>query len=303
MGKRVCIGYSAERRASMKKILKRYVCYPLEALAAVIVFSFFKILPLNIASATGGFIGRAIGAKLKVTNVARDNMRQSFPEKSADEIENIIIRMWDNIGRNLGEFPHVNSMEIGKNVELNGAEILDSLHGKQALFVTAHFGNWELTGLVAKYGNFPLHSFYRAPNNPLVHWIYKTRLDIKGELLPKGSVGARRAIQLLRKGENIGILADQKMNDGIPVEFFGRPAMTAPALAQFAIKFNSPIIMVRSERLEGTNFRLTVFPPLEFSDSDNASTIMRKVNSVYEDWIRKKPEQWFWVHKRWSKTL
>ena len=61
--------------------------------------------------------------------------------------------------------------------------------------------------------------------------------------------------------------------------------------------------MVRSERLEGTNFRLTVFPPLEFSDSDNASTIMRKVNSVYEDWIRKKPEQWFWVHKRWSKTL
>jgi KDO2-lipid IV(A) lauroyltransferase len=93
------------------------------------------------------------------------------------------------------------------------------------------------------------------------------------------------------------------MNDGIPVPFFGRPAMTAPALAQLALRFDCAIVPARVERLKGARFRLTVFPPLELPRTGNrhADTlaIMTRVNAILESWIRARPELWFWLHRRW----
>ena len=99
------------------------------------------------------------------------------------------------------------------------------------------------------------------------------------------------------------MLADQKMNDGIPVPFFGRPAMTAPALAALALRFDCDVLPARAERLAGAHFRLTVFPPLPLprtGDSHaDAAALMAQVNAILETWIRDRPEQWFWVHQRW----
>ena len=99
------------------------------------------------------------------------------------------------------------------------------------------------------------------------------------------------------------MLADQKMNDGIPVPFFGRPAMTASALASLALRFDCDVLPARVERLGGAHFRLTVFPPLPLPRSGNshadAAALMAQVNATMEGWIRDRPEQWFWVHRRW----
>jgi len=99
------------------------------------------------------------------------------------------------------------------------------------------------------------------------------------------------------------MLADQKMNDGTPVPFFGRPAMTAPALAALALRFDCDVLPARVERLAGTHFRLTVFPALPLprtGDSHaDAAALMAQVNAILETWIRDRPEQWFWVHQRW----
>ena len=93
------------------------------------------------------------------------------------------------------------------------------------------------------------------------------------------------------------------MNDGIPVLFFGRLAMTAPALAILALRFDCDVLPLRVERLNGARFRVTVFPPLPLPRSGepraDAAALMARVNAILEEWIRDRPEQWLWVHRRW----
>ena len=124
-----------------------------------------------------------------------------------------------------------------------------------------------------------------------------------GELIPKGAVAARRAVAALRRGAHVSLLADQKLNDGIAVPFFGRPAMTAPALALLALRFDCAVLPARVERLEGAHFRLTLYPPLDLPRTGNrdadVAALMRSVNATLEGWVRERPEQWFWVHSRW----
>jgi Kdo2-lipid IVA lauroyltransferase/acyltransferase len=94
------------------------------------------------------------------------------------------------------------------------------------------------------------------------------------------------------------------MNDGIPVPFFGRPAMTTSALGFLALRFDCDVIPLRVERLAGARFRVTVFPPIALAHSGerhaDAAALMGQVNAILETWIRDRPEQWLWVHRRWS---
>jgi KDO2-lipid IV(A) lauroyltransferase len=99
------------------------------------------------------------------------------------------------------------------------------------------------------------------------------------------------------------MLVDQKMNDGIPVPFFGRDAMTAPALAKFALHFNCAVVPVRVDRLPHARFRITAEPPLAYERTGDAPrdelALMAQVNQVLERWIREQPDHWFWLHRRW----
>jgi KDO2-lipid IV(A) lauroyltransferase len=99
------------------------------------------------------------------------------------------------------------------------------------------------------------------------------------------------------------MLVDQKMNDGITVPFFGRPAMTAPAIARLGLRFQCPLLPIRVERLQGARFRLTVLPALDIVDTGDAAadvlSTMTRVNAVIESWVRARPEQWLWLHRRW----
>src|SRR6185437_12707464 len=125
----------------------------------------------------------------------------------------------------------------------------------------------------------------------------------QGELIPKGALGSRRAVAALRRGGHLSMLADQKLNDGIAVPFFGRPAMTAPALASLALHYDCAVLPARVERLGGARFRLTIHPPLQMPRSGDraadAAALMAAVNATLESWIRERPEQWFWLHRRW----
>ena len=142
---------------------------------------------------------------------------------------------------------------------------------------------------------------YRAANNPLLDRMIAQFRGDGGELIPKGKVAARRAIAALRHGTHLTLLADQKMNDGIPVPFFGRRAMTAPALAVLALRFDCDVLPARVERLDGARFRLTIFPPLPLPRSGephaDAAALMALV--TLEALVRDRPEQWLWVHRRW----
>jgi KDO2-lipid IV(A) lauroyltransferase len=281
----------------------------IEAWGARALLLLFRALPLDAASAVGGFLGRTIGPRLGATKRAVINLRRAMPELGDEAIRRIVRGMWDNLGRVIAEYPHLDEFRVyepGGRVETRGIETADALlaAGRRIIFVSAHFGNWEIATLAATQKGLDVAQIYRAANNPLVdRLIAECRAIVGSELIPKGAVAARRSIEALREGRHLAVLVDQKMNDGIPVPFFGRDAWTAPAIAQLALRFDCAIVPARVDRLGGARFRLTVEPPIAIERTGDrhadAYAIMAKVNGVIEGWIRERPDLWFWLHRRW----
>jgi KDO2-lipid IV(A) lauroyltransferase len=278
--------------------------YALEAALVFIAYCFFSLFPLGMASATGGFILRRIGPHLPVTAVARRNLSRAFPEKGAAELEKIVTGMWENIGRVIGEYPHLS--RLWRRVELEGKEFLSTAagSGKSAIFCGGHFANWEINAIAAKNAGIDLHLVYRRPNNPYVDGLLRhVRSSGVSGHIAKGAEGARAMLSVLKKNGSLGILADQKLNEGIPVPFFGREAMTATAIAAFALKFDCPVYPVRIERRKGAHFKMTVFPALNLPQTGDKEKDTRamlvEMNRLFEEWIRARPEQWLWIHRRW----
>jgi len=231
--------------------VNRYLFHPVQALAAVVVYTLLRVLPLNMASAVGGWLGRTVGPRLSISSRAVKNLTNAFPEKTPGEIAGIVRGMWDNLGRVTAEYPHLGEINVYDPkgiVESVGVENVDLLRedGRPGIFFSAHFGNWEILPLGATQRGVPLDRVYREANNRLVEWLYRHgRATVEGALIPKGPAGARKLLRSLKKGRHIAMLVDQKMNDGIPAPFFGREVMTAPALAEMALRYDCPVVPAR----------------------------------------------------------
>ena len=292
----------------MRDFCRRYIVYPIEALLAAIVCGFTALLPLDWASAIGGGVARAIGPSLARSRQAERNIALALPGSSPDEIRRIVRGMWDNFGRVIAEYAHIRRITRAGSgrIEIVGAENLAALQktGTAGILFSGHLANWEIFALASHSLGVHYAQVYRAPNNPLIDWlIRRLRRLSPDDIVPKGASGARKALQILSRGRCLGMLVDQKMNDGIEVPFFGRPAMTPPALAQLALRFRCPVIPARMERLGGCRFRITIFPQLALPSSDNRQAdvhaITARANELIEGWIRERPAEWLWLHRRW----
>ncbi len=289
--------------------VRRYVRHPLEAALAWLISSALRLMPVERASAFGGWLGRTIGPWTGAHKRSLRHIALAFPDKDATEIEMILRGMWDNLGRVIGEYPHIDAFRPfpeNPRVEVAGVENFAAAKAsdKGGIFFSAHFGNWELLTLSAHSFGIRISQIYRAPNNPYVdRLVQRLRGDVAHGHLPKGAAAARGMLAALRGGEHLAMLVDQKMNDGIAVPFFGRDAMTAPALAQLALRFDIPIYPARCDRLDGARFRITIFPPLQLQHTGDREAdtrhAMQQVNQLFEEWITEKPDHWFWPHKRW----
>jgi KDO2-lipid IV(A) lauroyltransferase len=293
----------------MKTWFRKFILHPSQAVIAWILNAFFTILPLDWASALGGWMGRQIGPRLRVTGNARRELAIVFPLLNSYEIEKIIDGMWDNLGRTAGEHPHLakfNPYAENSRVEVIGGKILDQARddNEPGIAFSGHLANWELVPLVSTKRGLPLHLIYRRANNPFFdRLVQRGRVSTGGQYLPKGPDGAKDTLRALSKGQHLAMLVDQKMNDGIEVPFMGRNAMTAPALAHLALRFNCPVVPVQVERLKGANFRVTIHPPLIHPNTGDKQSdilhLMTEVNNHLDNWIKQHPEQWLWVHNRW----
>lgn len=293
------------------KPFAKYVRHPLEALAAIILWAAFRILPLDWASAIGGAVAAAIGPKLRITNRARTRIKTVFPEKSDAEVEDIVIGMWNNLGRTVAEFPHSSSISFDPadgRVTISGMQLLEDFRddGEPRVFFSAHIGNWELAPLTAVAFEVDTVFVYREANNRWMERIYLLgRSNLRDILLRKGSEGAKGIMKALRAKKSVGLLVDQKMNDGMAVPFFGRDAMTAPALAAMALKFKCPIMPIRVIREGGAKFTIELSEPFFAEDTgDRDADLLRamtQVNEIIEKWVREHPDQWMWLHNRWPR--
>jgi Kdo2-lipid IVA lauroyltransferase/acyltransferase len=282
--------------------------YRIEAWLMRLGLAGMRLLPLDRASAVGGRLGRWIGPRLGISKRARLNLRAALPELTAAEIEAVICGMWDNLGRVAFEYPHLQHIRVfdpDGPVETRGLEHLDrAVAAKRSVILfSGHLGNWEIAALAGGQYGLDVAQIYRAANNPIVDRMVARLRGASGEFIPKGAVASRRAVAALRRGGHLSLLVDQKLNDGIPARFFGRDAMTAPALAVLALRFDCDVMPVRVERLRGARFRLTVHPPLAKPQTGDRGAdialLMLAANQTLEAWIRERPEQWLWLHRRW----
>jgi KDO2-lipid IV(A) lauroyltransferase len=289
--------------------LPRDLAHRIEAVGAGLMFGFFRLLPVDAASAVGGWLGRLVGPRLGVTKRAQINLQRALPYLGDAEARLVMRGMWDNLGRVIAEYPHLEEFKVygdDGRIEFVGDDILDPViaSGKSAIFISAHYGNWEIATMAATQRGLDVAEVYRAANNPWIdRLIASYRGSVGSELIPKGVVAARRSIAAVRDGRHLALLVDQKMNDGIPVRFFGRDAMTAPAVAQLALRFDCAIMPARVERLTGARFRIVLSPPIAATRTGNRHAdllaIMTAVNAEIESWIRARPEMWLWLHRRW----
>ena len=280
----------------------------LEALGFWLAVGVMRPFSPETASNLGGFLGRTIGPRLGITRRARQNLRLAFPEKTLAEIETIVRGMWDNLGRVAAEYPHLGRITAANSdrIELvNIATVWAPRDGPTAsIQVSAHLANWEIVPIAAARNGVDVTVVVREPNNPYVRPLLDRLRGVHGGArTDKGAGGARQAVRVLRSDGALGLLFDQKMNTGIALPFFGVEAMTLAMPAYLALRFRCPLIPVRVVRLGPARFRIEALPPLvlpETADRNTAAAqIMTELNGILEGWIRERPEQWLWLHRRW----
>lgn len=274
-----------------------------------------RLLGIGLSSGIGGFLAGTIGPLLPVSRVAIGNLALAFPDMGRKQQKRIVRGAWNNLGRVVGEFSHLKKMECtlaGPGWEISGQEHIEAARKNDLppLFFSAHLGNWEMILPIAGALGLPVGGVYRASSNPVIERLIQRLRSEAGHgtrMFPKGARGARDIIGHLSAGGTLGLLVDQKMNDGIAVPFFGQTAWTAPALAQLAARFKRNIVPIHVVRIGKARFRLVCEPALDFATTGERTadqlSIMKAVNAHLEGWIKAEPEQWLWFHRRWPKTV
>ena len=284
----------------------------IEAAAARGALRLLRLLGPVTSSNLFGALFRALGPLLPVSRVAHHNLRLALPELDVQARRRVVRGVWDNLGRTVGELPHIADFRetaSGPGWELIGADILRRLadKGGPMIFFSGHIGNWEVLPIVTAAHGLACAPFYRPIENrqldAMLMDLRRQAVRTDMPMFAKGAAGARQSLVHLSRGGRLGMLMDQKMNDGIEARFFGRPAMTAPALATLALRLRCPVIPGYVERTGPARFRLTCEQPLDLPDTGDrtadVANLTQTVNDTMERWIRAKPEGWLWLHRRW----
>jgi len=286
----------------------------------IILLPFYRIISLvgiDTASNFGGWVGRLIGPFLPASKVARRNLDFVFPEMSDREKQQIISGMWNNLGRAITELPYIHTMsdeEFSRRVQVITNNINKIDNKRATICLSGHFANWETGARAIIPFNDKISIIYRDNNNPLINDKYLAMRNNRFENIAKGQSGAKDIIRAVHNKSFVCFLQDQKLNQGIEVNLFGKPAMTAKAPVSLALKFGLPFLLVHSVRLEGAHFKVYVDGPYEIKDlvsnidiykniEDKERILTQKINDIIEGWIKDDPRQWFWVHRRWEKEF
>jgi len=297
---------TAEIGRALVRNFRKVFIWPLEAAIVVLIFGAARLLPLPVASAAMGGLFAAIGPLTPWQGRAARNIKLAMPEMTDAERRHVLAGMWQNLGRVIGEFPHVHRMVGLGQIEFDGLENLRGLDGG-AILVGAHIGNWELGPYAALQEGHKVAAIYRPLNNQLLAWLLARRqANYGGDIYRKGREAALGMVSTLRKGQVMCLLVDQQLREGMAVPFFGHPAQTSISHVKLAIKKQVPLIYMRTRRLNGSRFRVSISPPITLPNQDDDGSVLAvasEINHTIEGWIRETPEQWFWPHRRWGKHI
>ena len=300
-------------RQAAQHVIDMHPIYFIQAQIAKLFLGLYRLVGLRVGSWLGSLLGRFLGKISRERHIAADNLRQALPHIPEAEQKIILDKCWAQLGRVVGEFPHMDKIarEADTRVVIEGAEHVKAAlpNGGPAMFVSGHFANWELMmlgiqRLVGKTG-----SLYRRANNPYMeNWVISQRAAFMPVQIPKGSDGARTMIELLKSGTSLGVLIDQKLGTGDPINFMGRDTKAPSASIKLARRFDIPVIPTvirrRTDADDNVHFVQHFFPAIDVPKTDNMKAdvdhAMRQAYDLIEQWIAERPEEWFWQHNRWK---
>lgn len=270
-----------------------------------------RILPADTATGLGRSVLSWIGPKQSKQRIVRRNLQLAFPDKGEDEIEALAAKIWGCAGALLAEYAHLGDIcRDGPDTRLEvvfAADIPEYHdHSIPKVFVSAHLANWEIIAAAfIRYG-IPLTAIYTPMQNPwLERLLARCRRPLGCRLVARDE-SMRPLIRELNNGRSIGMLMDQRVDSGRPLPMFGIDKWTTLVPARLALKHGCPIIPARTERLEGARFRVTIYPPVTPDDRnasqvEQAEQVTRKINTLFEEWIRERPQDWFCTKRRFPK--
>ena len=286
----------------MKKII-----YFIEFVVIKFLFIIFKIIGFKFASNLGFYIGKNFGNLFRKKKSIIKNLNKSkISIKVAENkfADNVL----GNYGRILAEYPFLKDFRKGKldqHIKIDGIENLNQIKNnrKPVIFISGHFNNFELMAMQIEKSGINLAAIYRPLNN---NFLNKTMEQIRTKYIcrnqiRKGRSGTRQLLENLKKGNSIALMIDQRVTEGIKINFFGDLASTTTIPAQIIKKYECDLVPIYIERLEKYNFKMYVSHPIVINSEKSQEEISVDLNNILEKMILKNPDQWIWTHNRWKK--
>jgi KDO2-lipid IV(A) lauroyltransferase len=241
--------------------------------------------------------------------IAQRNLATAFPSRSASERRAIARAAFAHFGRLLLEllrFATLSPAQMLARAEFDGEERarLAYAQGKGVLFITGHFGFWELHAMVHAVKIRPIGVLARALDNPHLDRLLEHIRQRTGNTVIYRSGTIRRVMRTLQGGEGVAVLIDQHIigRDAIYVDFFDRPAATTSAVAALALRTGAPVVPVFALPLGGGRYRMIYEHPIEPPRPDSADAVReftQRCTDVLEMYVRRHPDLWLWMHRRW----
>ena len=294
---------------TLNKVLKLLSQFMVAGLVYV-VYGCMRILPVAAASWVMGWMVSLIGPWTFWHKRATHNIVLAMPELDDAARSRILKGMWWNLGRTIGEYPHTATLANSDRVTFEGIEDLAETQETGGFLISAHFSNWEINSCSAICEKERFVGVFRPFNNPFLNLLLNSRRKLFGKIVAKGFEAAQAIIQTPRRKYFLGMLVDQKLNEGMAVKFFGRLAMTPVSYIKVAQRHDIPIIASHNRRISGCRFKIaftkidvaTIRPDLARNSTERQLAIAEAINEMIEGWIRADPELWLWIHRRWPET-
>jgi Kdo2-lipid IVA lauroyltransferase/acyltransferase len=272
-----------------------------------------RVLPESLVRASGTALGLAFytldGPHRRI---AHRNLESAFPGRSARDRRAIARAAFGHFGRLLFEllvFATLPPRAMLERVEFEGEDRarLAYAQGKGVLFVTGHFGFWELHAMVHALQIAPIGLLARALDNPYLNGLLERIRQRTGNTVIYRRGTIRRVMRALQTGQGVAVLIDQHVmgRDAIYVDFFERPAATTSAVAALALRTGAPVVPVFALPLEGGRYRVIYEHPVEPPKGETADAVRdftQRCTDVLEMYVRRHPDLWLWMHRRWRDT-
>jgi len=274
---------------------------------AVLVLDSLAYSPLPVANKLARGYAHLLDLALpRLRRVAIANLAMALPDADPRERDRIASGVFHSIARllvTLARFPGLNRANIGQWIRYEGFEHFEAAmrRGKGVLFATAHLGNWELSAFAHALLTAPMNIVVRPLDNPLIDRLVERHRTLSGNRLIEKKDFARSILKALAANEAVGILIDQNasLESGVFVDFFGIPACAGTGFVKLAAHTGAAVIpgfAIWSEVEE--KYILHFFPPVAITGDVRGDTA--RLHSVLESVIRRYPDQWLWIHRRWK---